>query len=232
MKVTLVNQEQASNLFKDWGSFARVCYDSPKGSEERIGKVCFNTGHYSGSRTTYFIFHIEGVSRALTAQLNRHSIGTVINEKSMRYVDFSEAEVTIPPSIKRNKEALKIFNESINHSKLAYIEIQKCLSEDGLEGEKNNQDSRYVCPMGTQTEGMWAFTLESLEHLMHKRLCVRSQWEIRNLMNLMKKEVEVIPEVHKRLVPHCEHLLWCPEGKRMSCGRYMTKEELKNKLKN
>lgn len=230
IKVNLVNEEQAGKLYENWGSFARVCYNSPKGSEKRIGKGCHLTGHYSGSRTTFFIFHIEGVSRALTAQLNRHSVGVVINEKSMRYVDFSQAEVTIPPSIMNNKKALKIFNDAVAESKKAYVNIQKCLEKDGLTGEKNNQDARYICPIGIQTEGMWAFTLEALEHFMNKRLCDRAQWEIRELAKLMKKEVaRVLPEVGKKLVPHCASLMYCPEG-RMSCGLYPTKKETKDRL--
>lgn len=231
MKATLINQEQAEKLFETWGSFARVCYNSPKGSEERIGKGCLNTGHYSGSRTTYFIFHIEGVSRALTAQLNRHSIGTVINEKSMRYVNFANAEVTIPPMIAKNPKAKFHFEQAVKQSKESYSAILDALEEKGVTGEMANQDARYVCPIGIQTEGMWAFTLEALEHLCHKRLCIRSQWEIRNLVKLMKEQVVDMPMVYNRLVPHCEYLLWCPEAK-MGCGKYPTKKELKEKLLN
>lgn len=230
MKVTLINQKQAQGLYQTWGEFARICYNSPKGNEERIGKGCHLSGHYSGSRTTYFIFHIEGVSRALTAQLNRHSVGVVINEKSMRYVDFSEAPVTIPPSIKNNEKARKVFEDAVEISKSAYRLIQYYLEQDGLKGENNNQDARYICPIGTQTEGMWAFSLEALEHFMNKRLCDRAQWEIRDLAKLMKKEVtKVIPEVGKKLVPHCVNLMYCPEGK-MSCGLYPTKKVTKEKL--
>lgn len=230
IKVKLVNEEQASKLYQTWGEFARICYNSPKGSEERIGKGCHLTGHYSGSRTTYFIFHIEGVSRALTAQLNRHSVGVVINEKSMRYVDFSEAPVTIPPSIMNNEYAKKIFEDAVEVSKSAYRLIQYHLEQDGLKGEANNQDARYICPIGIQTEGMWAFSLEALEHFMNKRLCKRAQWEIQELAKLMKKEVNrVIPEVGKKLVPHCITLMYCPEG-RMTCGLYPTKKQTREML--
>lgn len=220
MKVTLINQEEAQNLHQRWGEFARVCYNSPKGKEAFIGKGCHNTGHYSGSRTTYFIFHIEGVSRALTAQLNRHSVGVVINEKSMRYVDFSQAEVSIPPSIANNENALRVFNSTVQSCKTAYTLIQEYLKEDGITGEANNQDARYICPIGIQTEGMWAFTIEALEHAMNKRLCERAQWEIRELFALMKKAVaECNPAVAKRLVPHCIELGYCPEN-RMQCEKF------------
>ena len=44
----------------------------------------------------------------------------------------------------------------------------------------------------------------------------------------MKKAVsEINEEFAKELIPHCAHLLWCPEGK-MSCGAYPSKEDVKN----
>lgn len=233
MKATLINKEEAQNLHKRWGEFARICYNTPQGKELAIGKGCHLTGHYSGSRTTYFIFHIEGVSRALTAQLNRHSIGVVINEKSMRYVDFSDADITIPPSINNNKDAKEVYEKAVNVTKQAYKLIQNILKEqEGLTGESNNQDARYICPIGTQTEGMWAFTIEALEHFMNKRLCERSQWEIRDLAKLMRNAViEANPDLANRLVPHCIELGWCPEG-RMQCLKFkntiLTKKEFKD----
>ena len=222
MKVTLINPEESQKLHERWGQFARVCYNSPEGREAFIGKGCHNTGHYSGSRTTYFIFHIEGVSRALTAQLNRHSIGVVINEQSMRYVNFANAEVTMPPTIANNPVAAEAFNIAVEQAKASYNNILDALAEDGITGEMANQDARYVCNIGIQTEGMWAFTIEALEHFMHKRLCDRAQWEIRDMANIMRKAVvEVVdsPLVHKALVPHCMALGYCPENK-MQCKKY------------
>lgn len=67
MKVELINKEEIKNLYKIWGTFARQCYNTPKGKEEIVGKHCFKSGHYSGSRTTSFIFEISGISRACIA---------------------------------------------------------------------------------------------------------------------------------------------------------------------
>ena len=68
-------------------------------------------------------------------------------------------------------------------------------------------------------------------HFMNKRLCTRSQWEIREVAKLMKEEVlKALPELEEYLVPECENLLWCPEGK-SSCGKVPTKKEFKEILK-
>ena len=92
IKVELINKEEIKNLYKTWGTFARQCYNTPKGKEEVVGRHCHKSAHYSGSRTTSFIFEISGISRACIAQINRHCIGVTINERSMRYVDFSNAK--------------------------------------------------------------------------------------------------------------------------------------------
>lgn len=230
IKVRLINEEEVKNLYTRWGEFARVCYNSPKGSEERIGKSCHLTGHYSGSRTTYFIFHIEGVSRALTAQLNRHSVGVVVNEKSLRYCNVSDAKITIPPIIEKIPEAKKEFELTTEIIKNSYTNLVNILEENGYKGEKNNQEARYILPLGTQVEGIWGFSLEALEHFMNKRLCKRAQDEIQELAKEMKKEInKAIPEVGKKLVPHCVTLMYCPEG-RMTCGLYPTKKQTREML--
>lgn len=55
--------------------------------------------------------------------------------------------------------------------------------------------------------------------------------DIRELAVKMKQEVaKYNPEFAAELVPHCQHLLWCPE-KKASCHAYPTKDELKEKLK-
>ena len=167
----------------------------------------------------------------MIAQLNRHSVGVTINERSMRYVDFSNAKIKIPPTIERNERAKEIFENAVKTCVNAYRDIQVELEKDGLKGEMSNQDCRYILPLGTETCRTYGFTIESLMHFMNKRLCTRSQWEIRQLAKLMKQEViSVLPELEEYLVPECEHLLWCPEGK-SSCGKYPTKEEVKEKLK-
>lgn len=229
IRVTLVNPDEIENLYTRWGSYARICYNSPEGRELFIGKGCHNTRHYSGSRTTYFIFHVENVSRCCTAQMNRTSIGCVINEKSMRYVDFSNAQFTIPPSIANNPEAMRVYNDITDYTKNGYKQLQDLLKLDGLYGENNNQDARYALSIGIQTEGMWGYTLESLEHLCHERLCERAQWEIREVVKQMKKEVlKVMPELKDKLVSQCIADGYCWQNK-MQCDKFkdviLTKNE-------
>jgi hypothetical protein len=49
-------------------------------------------------------------------------------------------------------------------------------------------------------------------------------------MGIKKATVEILPELRDKLVPNCQALLWCPEGK-ASCGAYPTKNQLKDIIK-
>ena len=110
--------------------------------------------------------------------------------------------------------------------------LLKTVVRKEITGEKSNQDCRYILPLGTETSAVYGYTLEALENFMNNRLCSRSQWEIRKVATLMRDEVlDVLPELKDKLVPRCEKLMWCPEGKGC-CGRKPTKEQLKNKLNN
>lgn len=237
LKVTLINKDSIKNLYKDWSIFAAKCYDTTIDSNnpEIVGKHCHNTGHYSGSRTTYFIFEIEGVSRVTTAQLNRHSIGMVVNERSMRYVNFENAKVTIPSTIKNDPYCKEIFDNAVSYTKEAYCNILNRFKELDIIGEEATQDARYILPIGIQTGGTWAFDLEALEHFCNIRLCNRSQWEIREVAKQMKKQVlEQLPELKDKLVPNCKRYGYCIENNKQ-CKEYkeniLTKKEF-DKIKN
>ena len=181
IQVELVNKEECKEFFKKWGVFSSECYATPKGREEVVGKHCYKTGHYSGSRSFSFVFKVKGVTRACTAQMNRSSVGVTINEKSMRYVDFSNAVIKIPPTIEGNEKAKEIFLDATKYVLDAYKELQDILAEDGITGEKSNQDCRYILPLGTETSAVYGYTLEALKNFMNNRLCSRSQSEIRKV---------------------------------------------------
>ena len=56
-----------------------------------------------------------------------------------------------------------------------------------------------------------------------------AQWEIRNLVNEMCKQVvDKLPFLKPYLVPKCEMLGYCPESKKRSCGRKPVKSEALN----
>ncbi|SHK21579.1 thymidylate synthase (FAD) [Hathewaya proteolytica DSM 3090] len=226
ISVELINGNYMKELYKHWGEFSCECYNTPIEYAERVGHACANQSHFSGSRTEYFKFRIRGISRACSLQLNRHKIGVELNQQSQRYCDMNGVNFVIPPTIAENQEALKKYTELMEQSIKTYGEIQQILKSQGKNKEGANQDARYCLLESCETQGTWGFTLEALIHFMHKRLCIRSQWEIRQLANLMKKEViSVLPELENTLVPHCEYLMWCPEGSHC-CGKFPTRQQV------
>ena len=109
--------------------------------------------------------------------------------------------------------------------------IKEILLENGVEEKKATEDANFVLPRATNLTLTIGFTPEALIHFMHKRLCTRAQDEIRAVAIAMKKEVkEILPEFAAQLMPHCQHLLWCPESEKMTCGAYPRKEDLIKEL--
>jgi thymidylate synthase (FAD) len=249
MKVTLLNPEQLKNIFKEWGNFAATCYNTPSQYAENVGNKCYEDEHYSGSRTEYIKFKIEGIDRGIAEQIMRHEIGVrqfpidentydenpnniVKNMKSFRYVDMDDFEYTIPKTIQDNEYAYEEFFQlmtNINNTRKYLVDT---LIENGVPEKQAIEDANYVLPRATNTSLALAFTLEAFIHYLNKRLCTRTQYFHRKLARLMKDEVvKVLPKIEDRLVPQCEHLLWCPEENR-SCGRKPTKKELLELIQN
>ena len=226
MRVELLNEEEVKNLFKTWGDFSRVCYDTKKGASENIGKHCFKSGHFSGSRATYINFRISEVPRSTIDQLARKTVGMVINVRSQRYCDESNFEMYVPQIIKNNPKLAEMWEHHRQQTQLVYSETKKILDEEhGKKGEQANEIARGILPIDTYSECTVGFTIEGLIDFMHKRLCTRSQAPIRRLAKKIKLEViNVLPELADHLVPVCESMLFCPESK--SCGKAPSKQDV------
>ena len=256
MKVEIINKEELMNLYKNHGLFACTCYDTPDKYAEKVGQACNKDGHMSGSRTEYIKFRIYNVDRGTAEQIMRHEIGTdydpsitysyqdkldmlldvnpcniVKNMQSFRYVEKNGFTYTIPEAIKKNNTALKLYQETMETIENSRATIKELLLNDGLNEKDSIENANYVLPRATELTLTIGFTPEALIQFMHKRLCVRAQPKIREVAFAMRKEIkEILPEFASQLMPHCQHLLWCPEGKNMTCGAYPRKEELKDIL--
>lgn len=247
IKVTLLNPEQVKNIFKEWGVFACECYNTPKKHAEKVGKGCYEDEHFSGSRTEYIKFKIEGIDRGIAEQVLRHEIGSrqqpldeytydenpnniVKNMKSFRYVDVDNFKYSIPRNIQYNEKALNEYIDCMEYINTKRKNIKNILIENGVDKKQVIEDINYLLPRATNTSLCIAFTLEALIHYMHKRLCTRSQKLHQILAKKIRNEVlKVLPELEDRLVPQCEYLLWCPE-KNKCCGKKPTKKQLLEKL--
>lgn len=230
MKVTLINPDEAKDLFYWWGMASKVCYNIETNSPDSIGKGCKYSGHFSGSRSQYILFQIDDCPRFTIDQAVRHEIGVMKNVQSFRYVGKNSFAYEVPSEIVDNKELLAEYHNHMMNTIELYEKIQNYVYDKTMSHERANEQARYVLPMATHSSFIFGMTVEALIHFCNMRLCVRTEDVHRKLAALVKEAViEILPELKSDLVPNCQAMLWCPEGKK-SCGAYPTKKELKEKI--
>ena len=199
---------------------ARLCYSSSDISQlaagmsqeeaSRLIRMLYRMGHLSPFEHASFTFGISGVSRAMSHQLVRHRIASY-SQKSQRYVAERGFLYVLPPSIRNNEEARRLFAAEMAAIEQTYSR----LVEAGIPRE----DARYVLPNACETQLVATFNARSLLNFFRLRCCTRAQWEIRAVANKMLLLVrKVAPTIFEKAGPSCISEGVCHEGK-MSCGR-------------
>ena len=210
---------------------ARLCYAQADidALRERVAKKdqaayirsVMSRGHLSVIEHASFTFAIEGVSRALLAQITRHRVAS-FSVQSQRYVSMADGfDYVIPPSIRElGDEAVSNFCSQMDTMHRWYTEWQQRL---GAKGEKSNEDARFVLPNACATRMVVTMNARELLHFFELRCCNRAQWEIRALAwDMLRLCREAAPEIFENAGPACLRGA-CPEGK-ASCGRPYQKE--------
>jgi len=172
-------------------------------------------GHESVLEHASFTFGIEGVSRVLLAQLTRHRIAS-FSVQSQRYVSYDSGfGYIIPDSIAElGKDAVSLYHTQMNTIEKWYTEWQSKL---GNNGEKTNEDARFVLPNACETRILVTMNVRELRHFFSLRMCSRAQWEIRKMAEKMFMLCyDVAPALFRNAGPACLRGK-CPEGEK-SCG--------------
>jgi thymidylate synthase (FAD) len=202
---------------------ARLCYSvttiddidenlTPDKVEDLLGKVIFS-GHHSVLEHASFTFGIEGVSRALLAQLTRHRIAS-FSVQSQRYVKFkSGVNFVFPATIKNDKKLLAKYNNFLKNTESLYKEF--------LDGGIPAEDARYILPNAVTTQIIMTMNARELRHFFSLRCCNRAQWEIKDMacrmLNIVKKEA---PLLFENAGPDCGRE-GCHEA--FTCGKHWKK---------
>lgn len=197
MKVTLTRVTPKPILAIE--EAASNCYDSEPTTDGRIMKSCYKSGHHSVLEFAEFTFHIELMSRACSHQLVRHRHSSYA-QRSQRYVTEDGFKYVTPPTILAGAESLAVFVEQMISAQQSYDKL--------LELGIPEEDARYVLPNACATVIEVKMNGRELIHLSNERMCTRAQWEIRDLVKLMKKCLEEHDEECKKfsefLVPKCQ----------------------------
>ncbi|MGG0793155.1 FAD-dependent thymidylate synthase [Brevibacillus laterosporus] len=201
-----------SNIVMQEGEkyFGRKATDGNQGNEaDRLMRQIFASKHLSVTEHLTFTFAIEGVSRALLAQLTRHRVGFSFSVQSQRYVRMGSSDKTggfdyvVPPSLNgkdtdssrgtgfdeetgdlifRKITALEEFEEAMSTLQSVYDRLRRA----GVPPE----DARMVLPNAAATNLVMTANLRALLDFYGKRRKGRgAQWEIAELAEQLRREV-------------------------------------------
>ncbi len=174
-------------------------------------------GHTSILEHNIFVFYVSGISRVASHQLVRKRIAS-FSQQSQRYVNAESFNFVIPDTIK-NTELVDEYKKIMNSN----FDFYQRMVDKGIPKE----DARFILPNSTTTQLIVSMNAHALIDFFVKRICQRSQWEVRHLAELMLEEAKkVAPVIFKDVGAYCDFFGYCPEN-HMSCGRNPTIEELK-----
>lgn len=242
MKVKLINKPE--NIIDLIYVSARTCYNagSPidmwnevenisQDKKLKLIKSVISSGHTSTLEHINFTWCIEGVSRALLAQISRHR-HISLSVQSQRYVEIKEniEDIdTLLMHLDAGEETLmsiadKYFVDINESNYLVYIRNLLDYLEAIQKGYKP-EDARMFLPNATKTNMVISMNLRELIHICNLRLCSRSQAEIRKMVKEMTLAIIYKEQWLKEyLQPRCEQLGYCPEFR--GCGKKPPLKEL------
>ncbi len=186
---------------------------------ERLLTRLLSSGHLSPFEHASFTFAIEGISRVTSHQLVRHRMASY-TQQSQRYVSLREVDYVTPSTISAKPEWKAKYHDMVHAAHRLYCEML----DAGIPAE----DARYVLPNATETRLVMTMNARELMHVCSLRLCLKAQWEIVELFEKVKAEVDkVAPRIGAELKPKCYRLGYCDEAE--SCGIFPTANELSRK---
>lgn len=212
MRVTLLHHTPMNVLIEG----VKMPYQSPKVNEKVVKKV-WDSGHRSIARHGVTSFKIEGVSQSLLRQISRHP-HINLTVKSSRYCDMSNANIVIPPFVKAD-DVGEYFKDMEN---IKYI-YEKWNNKQGYTKGQNREISKMFLPLASTTDLILSGNYQALYEFLQLRLCIRAEWEIRELAQLIADNLkEIMPTLFADLGCRGKEYGYCPEE--YSCGLYPKKQ--------
>ena len=169
------------------GLAASVCYDADPSREKCINRVksAVKNDHGMVLRFAYATFRISGISRVCSHQFVRVAHAGIL-QQSQRYVEQTGLRFIDPPAlltipVDLQERWMRIQNEA----KALYGE---------LIGDKlmKKEDARYIIPQGCDTTLVATMNFQAWRHMLHFRTEKHAQWEIREVANRIKQQLEII----------------------------------------
>lgn len=183
--------------------FGKSAADGGTGTDaDRLFRQIVKSGHTSTLEHLTFTFAIEGVSRALLAQLTRHRVGFSFSVQSQRYVKFGSGDKSggfdyvVPESISSKTDKVYVLNgrevsmaESFTYFMDTIQRWYDFMRENGVPAE----DARMILPNAAATNLTMTANLRALLDFYAKRRRGRgAQWEIAELAERLRKCVVAV----------------------------------------
>lgn len=201
----------------------RACYQSfhkpnpaTTRNEDYLSRTVIGQHHESIAEHASVSFYVEGVSRNLLLELERHrhlSFSVV----SQRFVDSSETEFVAPPAIRELLtrvntdaesgsapvanlsdilDAADLSDEVINLSRDAYLAWVKVLEARGYSRKQSREAARAFLPGGLETKFIVTGNLRAWRDVLRKRYSTHADAEIcefaSEILRLLKRDVSAI----------------------------------------
>ena len=176
-------------------------YFGDRGSEaNRLFNHIAKSGHTSTLEHISFTFAVEGVSRALLAQLSRHRVGWSYSVQSQRYVKLSSEsrsggfDYVVPESILKSEAAGDgQYEPSVAHLFDENMKIIQEMYDDLVAMGIPQEDARSVLPNATATNLVVTCNLRALIDFVGKRDRRKgAQGEIVELASVMADKVRTV----------------------------------------
>ncbi|AMQ66729.1 thymidylate synthase [Bacillus phage Mgbh1] len=182
--------------------FGNPASDGEGGTDaDRLFRHIVRSKHLSTLEHLTFTFAIEGVSRALLAQLTRHRVGFSFSVQSQRYVRFGSGDKSggfdyvVPESISKWRENSTGQSVTMNHAYDRFMESAQQMYDTLRAAGVPAEDARAVLPNAAATNLVMTANLRALLDFYAKRKPGNgAQSEIAALAERLKDEVvEVEP---------------------------------------
>jgi thymidylate synthase (FAD) len=184
----------------------RECYDSYKAKSHRDSASYHEhikqVGHGSVTGHGEIGFYIAGISRNLSHELVRHSVGCEKSQRSSRYCNEAFTPIAWHPLLgealqESEWELLTALVESCRHTyNLLMSRCEEHLLQRGVsKGTARKQArgaARGILPSALETGLIWTVNIRALRHILEQRCQDAADAEIRLLMNkvyLLAREV-------------------------------------------
>ena len=189
-KVEIVDRINGRKILEKLERIGRISHKSEekisKGSAEKFIKKLLQLKHESVLEHEKITVKIV-CDRGISHEIVRHRIASYTQE-STRYCAYKELEIILPQEIKDNKEAKKLFLESIKQIEKNYLELLSL----GIKPEI----ARNILPHALKTELYCTFNLREWRHIFELRCSENAHPQIRRIflkiLKIFQKKFPVI----------------------------------------